>query len=385
MDNAQLKLLPPTFEPFTPSDSLEQIAVLMSGGVDSSVTAMLLKDAGWDVLGITMKIPLAQQSNHPSPCCGTQAAFICDQLDIGHYFLDVEQAFHKFVIEPFRRAYNQGWTPCPCVDCNSFLKFSLVWDFLEATFGIRHLATGHYARLIQSNGHTCLARSNDNSRDQSYFLHGIPPHRLDRLVLPLGELTKQKVRSLARTKGLNVADRPDSMELCFAGQGNYRDALGPQAVPHPGPILDSDGKVLGQHQGIFNYTLGQRRGLGIAFTEPLYVTRICPGDNSVILGTRQELYRRNVHMTQVNTFLPDELQPGRQLFGQIRSPGQACPCTVLQIGPQTTVKFNEPQFAPCPGQRLVLYNHCQTVVAGGIITHADNLATLSPTDSPGAA
>ncbi|MCK4851037.1 MAG: hypothetical protein KAT11_06790, partial [Phycisphaerae bacterium] len=166
---------------------------------------------------------------------------------------------------------------------------------------------------------------------------------------------------------------------------NYRDALGPQAAPRPGPILDSGGKVLGQHQGIFNYTLGQRRGLGIAFTEPLYVTRICSGDNSVTLGTRQELYRRDVHMTQVNTFLPDELQPGRQLFGQIRSPGQACLCTVLQVGAQTTVKFNEPQFAPCPGQRLVLYDHDQTVVAGGTITYPDTDANFSRTNSLGTA
>ncbi len=298
--------------------------------------------------------------------------------------MGVEEAFEKLVIEPFRQAYNHGWTPSPCIDCNTFLKFSLVWDFLEATFGIGHLATGHYARLVQSNGHSCLARSADAARDQSYFLHGISAHRLKRLVLPLGEFTKQKVRSLARTKGLDVADKPDSMELCFAGQGNYRNALGQEAAPRPGPILDSAGKVLGQHQGIFNYTLGQRRGLGIAFTEPLYVIRICPADNSVTLGTRQEAHRRHVSMTSVNAFLPDELQPGRGLFGQIRSPGQACPCTVLQVGAQTTVEFAQPQFAPCPGQRLVLYDHEQAVVAGGTITYPNTDATFSRADSLGA-
>ena len=353
----------------------------MSGGVDSSVTAMLLKDAGYSVLGITMKIPTAQQCNHPSPCCGAQAALICGQLAIDHYFLDVEQAFHKFVIEPFRRAYTHGSTPSPCVDCNAFLKFGLVWDFLEQTFGIRNLATGHYARLIRTNSHTCLARAADTARDQSYFLYGIPPRRLDQLLLPLADLTKQEVRELARTRGLEVADSPDSMELCFAGQGNYRNALGQEAVPHPGPILDSAGKVLGQHQGIFNYTLGQRRGLAIAHTEPRYVTAICPADNSVTLGTRQEAHHRHVSITSVNTFLPHKLQPGQELLGQIRSPSTPSPCTVRQIGPQTAVEFDQPQFAPCPGQRLVLYDHHQTLVAGGTITYPNSPPTSSRTDS----
>ena len=375
MENSQLQLLPPTFEPWTAKPGAKQIIVLMSGGVDSSVTAMLLKDAGWEVLGITMKIPTAEQCRAPNSCCGAQAGFVCDQLGIVHYFIDVERAFRKFVIEPFRRAYNSGATPSPCVDCNTHLKFTLVWDFLEQTFGISHLASGHYARLVQCSGRTCLARADDSARDQSYFLYGIPARRLSQLVLPLHGLTKQEVRQLAHDKGLDVAERPDSMELCFAGQGDYRKALGQEAVPQPGPILDSAGKVLGQHQGIFNYTLGQRRGLGIAFTEPRYVIAICPADNSVTLGTREEAQGRCVSMREVNVLLPGELELGQELFGQIRSPSKASPCTITGLGPQISVEFAQSQFAPCPGQRLVLYNSCQNVVAGGIITHEDSPAT----------
>ena len=322
-----------------------------------------------------MKIPTAEQCSSSNSCCGGGAAFICDQLAIRHYFLDVEQAFRKFIIEPFRRAYNSGATPSPCVDCNTHLKFTLVWDFLEQTFGISHLASGHYARLAQSNGRTCLGRADDAARDQSYFLYGIPARRLSQLILPLQELSKQEVRQLARERGLEVAERPDSMELCFAGQGDYRRALGQEAVPHPGPILDSAGEVLGQHQGIFNYTLGQRRGLGIAHTEPRYVIAICPADNSVTLGTRPEAYRCGVSMTEVNVLLADELRLGQELFGQIRSPSKATPCTITGLGSQIRVEFSQPQFAPCPGQRMVLYNNGQNVVAGGIITGEDDPAT----------
>jgi tRNA-specific 2-thiouridylase len=198
--------------------------MLMSGGVDSSVTAHLLKEAGWDVLGVTMKIPTACEDGSRG-CCGAEAAFVCNELNISHYFVDVTEPFENLIIERFRQSYANGETPNPCVDCNTLLKFSLLWDFLQERFGIEYLATGHYARVSEQNGRVRLGRAQDKSKDQSYFLYGISAERLERLVLPLGEMTKEQVRSIASGLGLSVADKPESMELCFAGQGDYRLAL----------------------------------------------------------------------------------------------------------------------------------------------------------------
>ena len=367
-DHTEIKLFPPTFQPWNPKKGHKQIAVLASGGVDSSVTALLLKQAGWNVLAITMKLPTAGQCNHPSPCCGGDAGLLCQQMGIPHYFLDAQEPFEQLVIKPFRQAYTQGQTPSPCVDCNAFLKFGLVWDFLEKTFGIRHLATGHYARIVSESDRFYLARAADVSRDQSYFLYAIPRRRLRHIVFPLAEFTKQQVRDLALSNGLKIAQKTDSMELCFAGAGDYRRALDQDVKPSPGPILDTEGNVLGQHEGIVNYTIGQRRGLGVAAGEPRYVVRICPDDNSVTLGTRDQACRRDVRATNVNIFVPEKLQPGEQLLGQIRSPGQASACTVIQADPQAMlVEFTEPQFGPCTGQCLVLYDDRGFVVAGGTI------------------
>ena len=368
-----IRLFPPTFQAWEPSNTGRQIAVLMSGGVDSSMSALLLKEAGWHVLGITMKIPVSQECPHPSPCCGAGAAVICRQLGISHYFLDVEEEFERLVISPFRRAYAQGRTPSPCADCNSLLKFTLVWDFLEETFGIKHLATGHYARIVRKSNSAYLSRATDRQRDQSYFLYGIPRDRLTQLVFPLGELSKQKVRELASENSLQVAERPDSMELCFAGGADYRNALGRETPASPGPIIDIAGKVLGHHQGIYNFTVGQRRGLGVAGGEPLYVVRICPQDNSVTLGTREQASRRDVRVKQANTFQPEKVRPGERLLGQIRSPGQASACTIVEVGLKAIlVEFAEPQFGPCSGQRLVLYDEDGLVVAGGTIDYTNS-------------
>ena len=189
-----LKLLPPLFSPWKPvKEKSRQIAVLMSGGVDSSVTAHLLRQQGWDVLGITMKIPTPCAASSRG-CCGADAAFVANELQIPHYFIDVTDAFRGLIVEPFRKSYENGQTPNPCVDCNSFLKFSLIWDFVRKEFGIDFLATGHYARVVNNNGKTFLSRAKDRTKDQSYFLYGIEAKRLSGLVLPLGEITKKQVR-----------------------------------------------------------------------------------------------------------------------------------------------------------------------------------------------
>ena len=363
-----IKLLPPTFAPWEPTKSANrQVAVLMSGGVDSSVTAHLLKSAGWEVLGITMKIPVACDTGIRG-CCGADAAFVCHELGIPHYFVDVTEAFQDVIIQPFREAYSRGQTPNPCVDCNTFLKFSLVWDELQEEFGILRVATGHYSKVIHDDPNVYLRRARDKDKDQSYFLYGIPSHRLPNLVLPLGDLTKHQVRAMAAELRLSVAEKAESMELCFAGEQDYRLALEDEATNRPGDMMDMQGHKIGVHKGIANYTLGQRRGLGFAGGKPLYVGRIDAAVNTVALGTREEVSTRAVRAACRNTLLPERLTPDARLFGKIRSYGDPRPCRLMDLTPDSmTVEFDEAQFAPCPGQRLVLYDEQENVVAGGVI------------------
>ena len=364
-----VKLLPPSFSPWSPKGPIsKQIAVLMSGGVDSTVAAHLLREDGWDVLGITMQIPV-WCGQRPRVCCGADAAFVCNDLGIPHYFVDVADAFEQLIVEPFRRAYAAGKTPNPCVDCNTLLKFSLVWDFLQDKFGIKYLATGHYARVVKSNGKTRLVRARDKTKDQSYFLYGIAAEKLNRFVLPLGDLTKPQVRSIAKQLSTNVADRQESMELCFANEGDYRITLTQAEADRQGVMTDMQGNKIGAHKGIANYTIGQRRGVGFAAGKPVYVGRIDVDTNTIALGTREEVSHRIISAEEINLLIREQLGLRQQLFGKIRSYGDPSPCRVVDLSQtQVTVRFEKPQFAPCPGQRLVLYDGADNVVAGGTIT-----------------
>jgi tRNA-specific 2-thiouridylase len=367
-ESYDIRLLPPTFAAWMPTKPPDrQIAVLMSGGVDSSVTAHLLQSAGWNVLGITMKIPVACAAGGRG-CCGADAAFVCQELGLPHYFVDVTTAFEQLIIRPFREAYAQAQTPNPCVDCNSLLKFSLVWDFLRRQFGIPRVATGHYARVVPDGERAYLRRAANQDKDQSYFLYGIAGGRLPDLVLPLGDLTKPQVRTIAADLRLSVADKAESMELCFAGEQDYRLALNTGETGRPGDVTDMQGRKIGAHKGIANYTIGQRRGLGIAGGQPLYVGRIDLPTNTVALGTREEVSIRTVRAAQCNILVPEQLTPEARLLGKIRSYGPPRPCRLIELTPDSmTVEFDQPQFAPCPGQRLVLYDAHDTVVAGGVI------------------
>ena len=369
VDKWNIKLLPPSFSPWTPTkEHSKQIAVLMSGGVDSSVAAYLLKEDGWDVLGITMKIPIScnTDSRH---CCGADAAFVCNELDIPHYFVDVTEAFQQLIIDPFRLSYTKGRTPNPCVDCNTLLKFSLVWDFLEETFAISYLATGHYARVIKTDSCVRLRRAKDKAKDQSYFIYGIHRDKLPHFVLPLGELTKEHVRTTAAQLNLSVADKAESMELCFAGEGDYRAALTGDKANQHGDITDMQGNKIGTHKGVANYTLGQRKGIGFAGGKPLYVGKIDAPSNTIALGTKDEVSSCIITANKINALIPEELAANKQVYGKIRSYGDPQPCNIVDVN-QTdmTVEFDKPQFAPSPGQRLVLYNHDGNVIAGGTIT-----------------
>ncbi len=364
-----LKLMDASFEAWSPTKGLDrQVAVLMSGGVDSSVTAHLLGAAGWDVVGVTMKIPVSCDA-FSRGCCGVDAALVCHEMGIAHYFVDVTEAFEELIIERFRESYAAGETPNPCVDCNTLLKFSLVWDLIAEAFGIRHVATGHYGRVMETEGGPRLARGKDKSKDQSYFVYGIAAERLGRFVLPLGEYTKAKVRAIAEKLGLSVAQKPESMELCFAGEADYRNALDDGQSNRRGDLTDMAGKRIGEHKGISNYTLGQRRGLGFAGGTPLYVGRIDAGANTVALGTRDQVSRRVIAADEINVLIAGELCQGALLGGKIRSYGDPRPCRVVGVSESgITVEFDEPQFAPSAGQKLVLYDDSDYVVAGGTIT-----------------
>ncbi len=364
-------LSPPTFAPWAGTGCGREVAVLMSGGVDSSVSALRLRDEGWRILGVTMNIPTAGECEHPAPCCGAEAALVCSDLGIPHYFVEVKDAFESRVVEPFRRAYAAGRTPNPCVDCNTFLKFGLLWDLLEKTFGIRHLATGHYARVQHEGGRSFLRRGRDEERDQSYFIYGIPPARLPRFLLPVGDMSKPEVRGIAEKHGLRVAAKPDSMELCFAGEGDYRNAL-EHPDTDPGDILDTRGNLLGRHRGIWNYTIGQRRGLGISAPEPFYVLRIDVERNALVVGSREEASRSRIRAGEVNVLIPEKLVPQGNLHGKIRSYSEPVACTVATANAdELIVDFAAPCFGPCPGQHLVLYDDEGRVVAGGVIRSAE--------------
>jgi tRNA-specific 2-thiouridylase len=363
---AEIKAMPPSFEPWEPKlEPSRRIAVMMSGGVDSSVTAHILKEAGWEVLGITMKIPVACDA--AAGCCGVDAAFVCDKLGITHYFLDTTDVFNESVIEKFRSEYAAGRTPNPCVDCNSVLKFERVWSFIEEHFGVSNLATGHYARVRREGGKTYLCKADDNKKDQSYFLYGIRRERLEHLYFPLADIEKTEVRRLAAEIGLHVSEKPESMELCFAGHGDYRSALDPALINKPGKLTDMSGNVLAEHSGIANYTLGQRRGLGFAAGEPRYVGRIDASTNTVSIGTREEVCFKRIRAAQFNVLVPEKVFAGAELAAKIRSYSAPKSCRIIALeNGEAVIEFAEPLFAPTPGQKVVFYDD-DVVLAGGTI------------------
>ena len=339
--------------------ALKRIGVLLSGGVDSAAAALLLKREGHELLGLTLVL------SGQGPV--EEAARVCEALAIPHSILDLSGAFEEAVLEPFRESYRRGETPSPCVECNAGLKFGLAWDLAEATLHVEGMASGHYARCGRDGQGPYLARGADREKDQSYFLYALPLGRLSRLLLPLGTLDKPAVRRLVKEAGLPAGNKPDSMDLCFAAQGDYRTLLGEGDLAR-GPIVGLDGRRLGDHQGLAGYTVGQRKGLGVAAPEPLYVARIDRARNTLVVAPREALMEARVTAVKVNVLKPELLELGDLLFGKIRSTGEPTACRVARWeGVRLTVDFDEPVFAPAPGQKLVLYDAKEQVVAGGTI------------------
>jgi tRNA-specific 2-thiouridylase len=355
-----------------------RVVLAMSGGVDSSVAAYLLKRQGYDVIGLFMRTGAHSaedgRADHKKGCCSavdaSDARRVADQLDIPFYALDFEGEFNR-IIDYFADEYLAGRTPNPCVVCNSWLKFGQLWTYgrqLQADY----IATGHYARLVQSAGQTELHRAADLDKDQSYVLYGLRRDLLPRLLFPIGGCRKEEVRALARAAGLGVADKPDSVEICFVPDGDHAALIRrrrPGSV-RAGRIVDETGRVLGVHDGIERFTIGQRKGLGVAVGERRYVLRIVPADNDVVIGSRENLLAAGLRASRVNWLID---QPANALacavkirYRHVATPGRVVP---LADG-QAQIEFAQPQSAVTPGQAVAFYDG-DRVLGGGWIEEAN--------------
>lgn len=355
--------------------SKKRLLVGMSGGVDSSVAALLLQEQGYEVIGVTMKL-FEKLFNTPADgCCGASEAAqgakrVCEALGIPHYTLDMQEIFHRRVIENFISAYGECQTPNPCVECNRWLKFGAMWQ-RAAELGCEYIATGHYARIAPASGYEglTLQRGRAAAKDQSYFLYGIPRELLPHVLFPLGDFAeKEEIRSLARRYQLPVAEAPESQDICFIS-GSYRDFLGAAGIEgRPGEIVNSQGEVIGRHRGLHNYTIGQRRGLGIAAPHPLYVLGFRPEANQLVVGPESELYRQEMEIAEINLLTGKCLNVPMDIQIKIRYASPAVPARLLSCGDLGRLKvcFREPQKAITPGQAAVFYEG-EIVLGGGKI------------------
>jgi len=350
----------------------ERVLVAMSGGVDSSVAAALLVEQGYDVIGATMKLFCYGDSVPDRPCCSLDsiddARRVCERLGIPHYVLNMEDAFGRDVLQNFVDEYARGRTPIPCVRCNSFTKFRDLLHKADA-LDAQWIATGHYARA--ENGE--LKRGQDPAKDQSYFLWGIDRSVVARMLLPVGALTKSETRARARALGLTVvAEKPESQDICFVPGGDHTVVLAKHlpaadAALSRGPIVLSDGRRVGEHEGFARFTIGQRRGLPGGYAQPMFVVAIRPADRAVVIGPRDELLGSGIVAREMNWLVADAPEVGAAVEVQVRHHAAPARAEIVRIeGDEIELALDEPVSAISPGQSLVIYRG-ERVLGGGVI------------------
>ncbi len=344
----------------------KKVMVAMSGGVDSSVAAMLLADEGYDVSGVTMCLGIAAEEDS-ARCCGAaaidDAKRVCDRLKIPHYIFDYAAQLEDKVIAKFISEYSKGRTPNPCVECNRYLKFGSLLKKAKV-LGFDFLATGHYAAIERNEDGYCLKRPKDRKKDQTYFLYSVPYNGLGSVLFPLSCLTKDEVRELAKKSSLPVAEKQESQDICFVTQKNYQEFLLARVQKfNPGPIVDMQGKILGKHRGIIFHTIGQRGGLGISHATPLYVVSIDPDKNRIVVGEKKDLMAKGLVACDINMLAKSW---PRQVYAKIRYRKKEALCHVTAENKKLKVIFVEEQEAITPGQSVVFYEN-DRVLGGGTI------------------
>ena len=350
--------------------NIKKAVIAMSGGVDSSVAAFLMKDAGYECIGANMRLHGGDEPLGKS-CCSLEdvedARSVAIKLGMPFYVFNFTDKFEEEVISRFISAYEEGQTPNPCIHCNRYLKFEKLYQRMEE-LGMDYVVTGHYARVVEENGRFLLKKAKDEHKDQSYVLYNLTKKQLEHVLFPLGEYHKEQVRDIAESKGFINAKKHDSQDICFVPDGDYASFIEEHTgKTYPeGDFVDTKGNVLGKHKGIIRYTIGQRKGLGISADRPLYVCNIDPKENKVTLGDNEDLFATELWADDINLISLDSIPEPIRIKAKIRYNQKEQLATALQVGGQIKVTFDTPQRAITKGQAVVLYDG-DVVVGGGKI------------------